>query len=127
MQILHVMLRVGNLDDSVKFYCDVLGMKVLHQKDYPEGKFTLVFVGYGDDADDGSIQLTYNWDTDKYDLGNGYGHVAIGVENVYAICEEIRLRGGKITREPGSIKDDSKVIAFAEDPDGYKIELIQRL
>ncbi|NET53839.1 MAG: lactoylglutathione lyase, partial [Merismopedia sp. SIO2A8] len=98
-----------------------------HQQDYPEGKFTLVFVGYGDEADDGSIQLTYNWDTDKYDLGNRYGHVAIGVENVYKICEEIRLRGGTITREPGSIKNDSKVIAFVEDPDGYKIELIQRL
>ncbi|NET07331.1 MAG: lactoylglutathione lyase [Symploca sp. SIO2B6] len=127
MQILHVMLRVGNLEDSIKFYCDILGMKVLHQQDYPEGKFTLVFVGYGDEADDGSIQLTYNWDTDKYDLGNRYGHVAIGVENVYKICEEIRLRGGTITREPGSIKNDSKVIAFVEDPDGYKIELIQRL
>jgi lactoylglutathione lyase len=119
------MLRVGNLEESLKFYCDVLGMKLLRQKDYPGGEFTLAFVGYGDEADHTVIELTYNWGTDQYDLGNGYGHIAIEVEDIYKTCDEIRSRGGKITREPGPMKHGTTVIAFVADPDGYKVELIQ--
>ncbi|MBF2078941.1 MAG: lactoylglutathione lyase [Synechococcales cyanobacterium T60_A2020_003] len=125
MRLLHTMLRVGNLDESLKFYCDVLGMKLLRQKEYPGGKFTLAFVGYGDESDHTVLELTYNWDTDHYDLGNGYGHIAIGVDDIYGTCEAIRQRGGKVTREPGPMKHGSTVIAFVEDPNGYKVELIQ--
>jgi lactoylglutathione lyase len=119
------MLRVGNLDKSLQFYCDVLGMKLLRRKDYPEGKFTLAFVGYGDESDHSVIELTYNWGEEKYDLGNGFGHIAIGVDDIYATCEAIKSRGGKVTREPGAMKHGKTVIAFIADPDGYKVELIQ--
>ncbi|HEY9640380.1 MAG TPA: lactoylglutathione lyase [Coleofasciculaceae cyanobacterium] len=125
MRMLHTMLRVGNLEKSLKFYCDVLGMKLLRQKDYPGGEFTLAFVGYGDEADHTVLELTYNWGTESYDLGNGYGHIALGVEDIYAACETIKGQGGKVTREPGPMKHGSTVIAFVEDPDGYKVELIQ--
>jgi len=119
------MIRVGNLDRSIQFYTDVLGMKLLRKKDYPNGRFTLAFVGYGDESETAVIELTHNWDTDSYDLGNGYGHVALGVNDIYAVCDEIKRLGGKITREPGPMKDSSTVLAFVEDPDGYKIELIE--
>jgi lactoylglutathione lyase len=125
MRLLHTMLRVGNLEASLKFYCDVLGMKLLRQKDYPGGEFTLAFVGYGEEADHTVLELTYNWGTDHYDLGNAYGHIAIGVDDIYQTCEQIRQQGGKVTREPGPMKHGSTVIAFVEDPDGYKVELIQ--
>lgn len=125
MRMLHTMLRVGNLEKSLAFYCNVLGMKLLRQKDYPGGEFTLAFVGYGDEADHTVLELTYNWGTDKYDLGNGYGHIALGVEDIYETCDRIRKLGGKVTREPGPMKHGSTVIAFVEDPDGYKVELIQ--
>jgi len=119
------MIRVGNLEESLKFYTEVLGMKLLRQKDYPDGKFTLAFVGYGDESDHTVVELTYNWGVDKYDLGNGFGHLAIGVDDIYKTCEEIKAQGGKVTREPGPMKHGSTVIAFVEDPNGYKIELIQ--
>jgi lactoylglutathione lyase len=122
MNILHTMIRVGNLEKSLNFYCEVLGMKLSSRKDFPDGKFTLAFVGYGDRH---QIELTYNWDTDKYDLGNGYGHIALGVEDIYATCNQIKSLGGKVSREPGAMKHGTTVIAFVEDPDGYKIELIQ--
>ncbi|NEP01186.1 MAG: lactoylglutathione lyase [Symploca sp. SIO2E9] len=125
MRMLHTMLRVVNLEESIKFYCDVLGMKLLRQKDYPEGKFTLAFVGYGYESEHSVIELTYNWGTDHYDLGNAFGHIALGVDNIYETCAQIRLRGGKIVREPGPMKHGSTVIAFVEDPNGYKIELIE--
>jgi len=125
MRLLHTMLRVGNLEKSLSFYCDVLGMKLLRQKDYPGGEFTLAFVGYGDEADQTVLELTYNWGTDHYDLGNAYGHIAIGVEDIYATCAAIQAKGGKISRNPGPMKHGSTVIAFVEDPDGYKVELIQ--
>ncbi|HYP68092.1 MAG TPA: lactoylglutathione lyase [Thiobacillaceae bacterium] len=125
MRILHTMLRVGDLDRSIDFYTRVLGMELLRRKDYPDGKFTLAFVGY--DAEDKAavLELTYNWGTDKYDLGNGYGHIAIEVENAYQACETVKANGGTITREAGPMKHGSTVIAFVQDPDGYKIELIQ--
>ena len=126
MRILHTMLRVGDLDRSIGFYTEVLGMKLLRRKDYPEGKFTLAFVGYGDEAENTVIELTYNWDTDSYDIGEGYGHIALEVDDVYQATDEIRSRGGKVTREAGPMKHGTTVIAFVEDPDGYKIELIQR-
>ena len=125
MRMLHTMLRVGNLEKSKEFYCDVLGMKLLRQKDYPGGKFTLAFVGYGEEKDNTVIELTYNWGTDKYDLGDGYGHIALGVDDIYGTCDKIKSLGGKVSREPGPMKHGSTVIAFVEDPDGYKIELIQ--
>ncbi|AZS51444.1 lactoylglutathione lyase [Entomomonas moraniae] len=124
MRLLHTMLRVGDLDKSITFYTNVLGMKLLRRKDYPEGKFTLAFVGYGDEKDTSVIELTYNWDTDHYDLGNGYGHIAIEVDDVYKACDTIRTHGGKITREPGPMKHGTSILAFVEDPDGYKIELL---
>lgn len=124
MRLLHTMLRVGDLDKSITFYTKVLGMKLLRRKDYPDGKFTLAFVGYGDEKDTSVIELTYNWDTDHYDLGNGYGHIAIEVDDVYKACDTIRAHGGKITREPGPMKHGSSILAFVEDPDGYKIELL---
>ncbi len=126
MRILHTMLRVGNLEKSITFYTDVLGMRLLRRKDYPEGKFTLAFVGYQDESNGAVLELTHNWDTDKYDLGSGYGHIAIEVDNVYQACEEVKKRGGKVTREAGPMKHGATVIAFVEDPDGYKIELIQK-
>jgi lactoylglutathione lyase len=126
MRVLHTMIRVGDLDRSIKFYTDVLGMKLLRRKDYPDGKFTLAFVGYGPETEHAVVELTYNWGTGKYDLGNGFGHIALEVEDVYAACAEIKKRGGKVTREAGPMKHGSTVIAFIEDPDGYKIELIQR-
>ncbi|MEH1768292.1 lactoylglutathione lyase [Nostoc sp.] len=125
MRLLHTMLRVGNLEESLKFYCEVLGMKLLRRKDYPGGEFTLAFVGYGDESNEAVIELTYNWGVEKYELGNAYGHIALGVDDIYSTCEEIRSQGGKVVREPGAMKHGSTVIAFVEDPDGYKIELIQ--
>lgn len=125
MRMLHTMLRVGNLEESLQFYCDVLGMKLLRQKDYPGGEFTLAFVGYGDESDNTVIELTYNWGVEAYEIGNAYGHIALGVDDIYGTCEQIRQRGGKISREPGPMKHGSTVIAFVEDPNGYKIELIQ--
>ena len=124
MRILHTMLRVGNLERSIEFYTQVLGMKLLRQKDYPEGKFTLAFVGYGSESENSVIELTYNWDTDHYDLGTGYGHIALEVNDVYQACEDIRQRGAKIIREAGPMNAGTTIIAFAEDPDGYPIELI---
>ncbi|MBD2665441.1 lactoylglutathione lyase [Richelia sinica] len=125
MRLLHTMLRVGNLEESLKFYCDLLGMKLLRRKDYPGGEFTLAFVGYGDESDHTVLELTYNWGVEKYDLGTAYGHIALGVDDIYATCEEIKKLGGKVVREPGPMKHGSTVIAFVEDPDGYKVELIQ--
>jgi lactoylglutathione lyase len=126
MRILHTMLRVGNLDRSLAFYTEVLGMRLLRRQDYPDGKFTLAFVGFQDESDGAALELTYNWDTDHYTIGTGYGHVAIEVEDAYRACEEIRRRGGVVTREAGPMKHGTTVIAFVEDPDGYKVELIQR-
>lgn len=126
MRILHTMIRVGDLDRSIRFYTEVLGMKVLRRKDYPDGKFTLAFVGYGDEADTAVIELTHNWDTKAYDLGNGFGHIAVAVPDAYKACEDAAARGGKVTRPAGPMKHGSTVIAFVEDPDGYKIEFIQR-
>lgn len=126
MRMLHTMLRVGNLEQSIEFYTEVLGMTLLRKRDYEEGRFTLAFVGYGEESDHTVLELTHNWDTSSYDLGNGYGHIAIGVENAYKACELIKERGGKVVREAGPMKGGVTVIAFVEDPDGYKIELIQQ-
>ena len=125
MRMLHTMLRVGDLDKSIAFYCDILGMKLLRRKDYPGGEFTLAFVGYGEEKDHTVIELTYNWGVSEYDLGKGYGHIALGVDDIYGTCDRIKAQGGKVSREPGPMKHGSTVIAFVEDPDGYKIELIQ--
>jgi len=124
MRLLHTMLRVGNLERSIEFYTRVLGMKLLRQKDYPDGKFTLAFVGYGDESDHTVIELTHNWDTQSYDLGEGYGHIAIEVDDVYAAVEELQVRGGKVIRPAGPMNAGTTIIAFIEDPDGYPIELI---
>jgi lactoylglutathione lyase len=118
------MIRVGDLDRSVDFYTHVLGMKLLRRKDYPEGKFTLAFVGYGDEREQAAIELTHNWGVGGYELGDGFGHIAIEVDDVYAACDEIRRRGGTVVREAGPMKGGTTVIAFAADPDGYRIELI---
>ena len=126
MRVLHTMIRVGDLDRSIKFYTEVLGMQLLRRKDYPDGKFTLAFVGYGPESEGAVIELTHNWDTDHYDLGNGFGHVALAVEDAYAACAEIKKRGERVVREAGPMKHGTTVIAFVEDPDGYKIELIQK-
>lgn len=126
MRLLHTMLRVGDLDASLRFYTEVLGMRLLRRTDYPEGRFTLAFVGYGDEADHTVIELTHNWDTAGYELGNGYGHIAVEVANAAAACDQVRALGGKVTREAGPMQHGSTVIAFVEDPDGYKIEFIQR-
>ena len=126
MRMLHTMIRVGDLDRSISFYTEVLGMKLLRRKDYPGGKFTLAFVGYGDEADHTVLELTHNWDTGSYDLGTGYGHIALAVEDAAAACDAIRDKGGNVVREAGPMKHGGSVIAFVEDPDGYKIELIER-
>lgn len=126
MRLLHTMLRVGNLERSLVFYQNVLGMKLLRKKDYPEGRFTLAFVGYGSEADNAVIELTHNWDTESYDLGNAYGHIAIEVDDAQAACEQVRQLGGKVVREAAPMKHGSTVIAFIEDPDGYRIEFIQK-
>ncbi|KZZ50125.1 lactoylglutathione lyase [Thalassolituus sp. HI0120] len=125
MRILHTMLRVGDLDKSIAFYTDVMGMKLIRSRENEEYQYTLAFLGYGDESDGAVIELTYNWGTHQYDLGNAYGHIAIEVEDVYATCEAIRKHGGNVTREAGPVKGGKTVIAFIEDPDGYKIELIQ--
>ena len=125
MRILHTMIRVGDLERSLDFYTQVLGMRLLRKTDYPGGRFTNAFVGYDDESKAAVLELTHNWDTRSYELGSGYGHVAIEVEDAYAACEEVRKRGGKVTREPGPMKHGTTVIAFVEDPDGYKIEFIQ--
>jgi len=124
MRILHTMLRVGDLQRSIDFYTNVLGMKLLRQKDYPDGSFTLAFVGYGDERDSTVIELTHNWDTDHYDLGDGFGHIALEVDDVYEACEEIRNRGGRVIRDAGPMNAGTTIIAFVEDPDGYQIELL---
>jgi len=125
MRMLHTMLRVGNLERSLHFYQDVLGMRLLRRKDYPGGRFTLAFVGYGDERDHTVIELTHNWDTGRYDLGTGFGHVALGVEDIYGTCDVLRAKGTKIVREPGPMQHGGSEIAFIEDPDGYRIELIE--
>lgn len=126
MRILHTMIRVGDLDRSIEFYTKVLGMRLLRRKDYPEGRFTNVFVGYGDEDDSAVLELTHNWDTRAYDLGTGYGHVAVEVDDAYRACDEVLKLGGKVTRPAGPMKHGTAVIAFVEDPDGYKIEFVQR-
>ena len=126
MRLLHTMLRVGDLDRSLAFYQEVLGMKLLRKSDYPEGKFTLAFVGYGDEIDHTVLELTHNWETSRNDLGNAYGHIAIEVEDAYAACDAARAKGGNVVREAGPMKHGTTVIAFVEDPDGYKIEFIQK-
>lgn len=126
MRILHTMIRVGDLDQSIAFYTEALGMQLIRRQDYPDGRFTLAFVGYGDEAKEAVLELTHNWDTPAYDLGNGFGHVALAVPDAAAACAAIRERGGKVVREAGPMKHGKTIIAFVEDPDGYKIELIQR-
>jgi len=126
VRILHTMLRVGDLDRSLAFYTDVLGMRELRRQDYPDGRFTLAFVGYQSEAEGAVLELTHNWDTPAYELGNAYGHIALEVDDAYAACERTRARGGKVVREAGPMKHGSTVIAFVEDPDGYKVELIQK-
>lgn len=126
MRILHTMLRVGDLQKSVAFYTEVLGMSLLRQQDYPEGRFTLAFLGYGDEATHTVLELTHNWDTDHYDLGTGYGHIALAVPDAAAACEQMRQRGGQVIREAGPMKHGNTVIAFLADPDGYRVELIER-
>jgi len=125
MRLLHTMLRVRDLERSLAFYTEVLGMSLLRRKDYPAGRFTLAFVGYGDERDTSVLELTHNWDTSQYDIGTGYGHIALGVEDIQATCAAIGERGGRVVRQPGPMKHGSTVIAFVEDPDGYKVELIQ--
>ena len=125
MKFLHTMIRVGNLDESIKFYVDILKLKLVRKSDYPHGKFTLAFLSY-DINEEPFLELTYNWETNKYNLGNGFGHIAIGVDDLYSTCEEITKKGGKITREPGPMKGSKSLLAFVEDPNGYKIELLQR-
>ena len=126
MRILHTMLRVGDLPRSIGFYTGVLGMQLLRQHDYPEGRFTLAFVGHQPESEGAVIELTYNYGVPEYELGNGFGHIAIEVDDAHAACERVRALGGKVTREAGPMKHGSTVIAFVEDPDGYKIEFIQR-
>ena len=124
MRMLHTMIRVGDLEKSIDFYTKVLGMRLLRRKDYPQGEFTLAFIGYGEETDHTVIELTYNWGTDQYALGNGFGHLAIEVDDVRRACDEIRSRGGKIIREAGPMNAGTTIIAFVEDPDGYQIELL---
>lgn len=126
MRLLHTMLRVTNLENSIGFYTSILGMKLLRKNDYPEGKFTLAFLGYGDEASHTVLELTHNWDTDSYDLGNAYGHIAIEVEDVYKACDDIKAKGGEVVREAGPMKNSNSgtILAFVKDPDGYMIELL---
>jgi lactoylglutathione lyase len=126
MRLLHTMLRVGNLDKSIAFYTQVLGMQVLRKHEYPDGKFTLAFVGYGDEQNNTVLELTYNWGTESYDKGNAYGHIAIEVDDAYQACEAVKQAGGKVVREAGPMMHGTTVIAFIEDPDGYKVEFIQK-
>ena len=126
MRYLHTMVRVTDIEASLRFYRDALGLEVLRRNDYPEGRFTLAFVGYGEESDTAVLELTHNWDTPAYELGNGFGHIALAVPDAYAACDAIRQRGGNVVRDAGPMKHGSTVIAFVEDPDGYKIELIQR-
>ena len=125
MRMLHTMLRVGDLEQSIAFYTEVLGMQLLRRKDYPTGRFTLAFLGYGPESEHTVLELTYNWDTSAYELGDGYGHIALGVEDIHSTCAGIADQGGRVVREPGPMKHGSTVIAFVEDPDGYKVELIE--
>ncbi len=125
MRMLHTMLRVGNLERSIKFYTEVLGMKLLRQHDYPDGQFTLAFVGYGDEKDHTVLELTYNYGVESYDMGKAYGHIAIEVDDAYKACDAVRNAGGKVLREAGPMMHGTTVIAFIEDPDGYKVEFIQ--
>ena len=124
MRILHTMLRVGDLDRSIAFYTDVLGMQLLRQKDYPDGKFTLAFLGYGPESQQAAIELTYNWDVENYDVGSGFGHIALEVDDVYQACDQIKSKGGEIIREAGPMNAGTTVCAFVKDPDGYQIELL---
>jgi lactoylglutathione lyase len=126
MQLLHTMIRVGDLEASKRFYCEALGMKLLREREYPDGKFTLAFVGYGDEADHTVVELTYNWGKTEYTIGDGFGHLAIGTKDIKGACERVRALGYKVVREPGPMKHGTTVIAFVEDPTGYKIELIER-
>ena len=125
MRMLHTMLRVGDLDRSIAFYTDVLGMQLLRRKEYPSGRFTLAFLGYGLESEQTVLELTHNWDTSSYELGDAYGHIALGVEDIRSTCAAISGKGGRVVREPGPMKHGSTVIAFVEDPDGYKVELIE--
>jgi lactoylglutathione lyase len=125
MKYLHTMIRVNNLEDSIRFYGEVLGMKLISKDEYPEGKFTLAFMGYGESKKDPCIELTYNWGKDSYTIGDAFGHIALAAEDIYKTCEQVKALGGKVVREPGPMKHGSTVIAFLEDPNGYKIELIQ--
>ena len=126
MRILHTMLRVGDLEKALAFYTEVLGMRLLRRKDYPDGRFTLAFVGFGPESEQAALELTHNWDTPRSELGNAYGHIALEVPDAAAACAEIKRRGGVVTREAGPMKHGTTVIAFVQDPDGYKIELIER-
>jgi lactoylglutathione lyase len=126
MRLLHTMIRVNDLDETLKFYCDALEMKLLSRKDYPDGKFTLAFVGYADEKNNTVVELTHNWDTKSYEMGTAFGHLAVGVSDIYKTCDELKHKGVKVTREPGPMKFGGAVIAFIEDPNGYKIELIER-
>lgn len=125
MRMLHTMLRVTDLERSLRFYCDVLGMQLLRRKEYPSGRFTLAFVGFGPESTQTVIELTHNWDTDTYSIGDAFGHIALGVDDIYGTCATIQSKGGEVVREPGPMKHGTTVIAFVKDPDGYKIELIQ--
>ena len=125
MQLLHTMIRVNNMDEPIKFYCDKLGMKLLRKKDYPGGKFTLAFVGFGDEKNNTVVELTHNWDTSSYDQGTAFGHLAIGVNDIYKVCDELKTKGVKVVREAGPMMHGGAVIAFIEDPNGYRIELIE--
>jgi lactoylglutathione lyase len=126
MRLLHTMIRVGDLDRSIAFYTGVLGMKLLRRKDFPDGRFTLAFVGYGDESEHAVVELTHNWDTKSYEIGTGFGHIAVAVPDAYKACEEVTAKGGKVTRPAGPMKHGGSVIAFVEDPDGYKIEFIEK-
>lgn len=125
MRLLHTMLRVTDIEASIAFYRDVLGMRLLRRTDFPEGRFTLAFVGYDDESRQAVVELTHNWDQDHYEMGDAYGHIAIGVDDVYATCEQVRDRGGRVVRDAGPMKGGTRVLAFVEDPDGYKIELLE--
>ena len=126
MRILHTMIRVNNLEESIKFYTDILGMRLLREKEYPEDKFSLAFLGYGKETEDTVIELTYNWHTNDYEHGNAFGHIAIEVDDIYKVCEEIRDKGTRVIRDPGPMMGSKLLLAFIEDPNGYKIELIEK-